>query len=191
MQFILLFSRQGKLRLQKWFSSQTEKSKKKITRELIASILSRKAKMSSFLEWKDLKVVYKRYASLYFCCAMDESDNELLTLETIHRYVELLDKYFGSVCELDIIFNFEKAYFIFDEFILAGEIQETSKKAVLKAINDQDVIQEVRLVSPSLSSHSRLVACFRRNWKKSAVSWKISVWRRIKIVPSSRFLSAA
>ena len=26
----------------------------------------------------------------------------------IHRYVELLDKYFGSVCELDIIFNFEK-----------------------------------------------------------------------------------
>ncbi len=48
-----------------------------------------------------------------------------------------------QVCELDIIFNFEKAYFIFDEFILGGEIQETSKKSVLKAINDQDVIQEV------------------------------------------------
>jgi hypothetical protein len=26
---------------------------------------------------------------------------------------------------------------------LGGEIQETSKKAVLKAVNDQDVIQEV------------------------------------------------
>lgn len=49
------------------------------------------------------------------------------------------------MCELDIIFNFEKAYFIFDEFILGGEIQETSKKTVLKAINDQDVIQEVRI----------------------------------------------
>jgi hypothetical protein len=49
------------------------------------------------------------------------------------------------VCELDIIFNFEKAYFIFDEFILGGEIQETSKKCVLKAINDQDVIQEVKI----------------------------------------------
>ena len=44
-------------------------------------------------------------------------------LELIHRYVEVLDKYFGSVCELDIIFNFEKAYFILDELILAGEIQ--------------------------------------------------------------------
>lgn len=38
-----------------------------------------------------------RYASLYFCCAIEGADNELLTLELIHRYVELLDKYFGSV----------------------------------------------------------------------------------------------
>lgn len=48
-----------------------------------------------------------------------------------------------QVCELDIIFNFEKAYFILDEFLLAGEIQETSKKQVLKAIAAQDLIQEV------------------------------------------------
>lgn len=38
-----------------------------------------------------------RYASLYFCCAIENDDNELITLEIIHRYVELLDKYFGSV----------------------------------------------------------------------------------------------
>lgn len=79
---------------------------------------------------------------MYFCCAIDQSDNELLCLEVIHRYVELLDKYFGSVCELDIIFNFEKAYFILDEFLLAGEVQETSKKQVLKAISAQDLLQE-------------------------------------------------
>lgn len=28
---------------------------------------------------------------------MELQDNELITLEIIHRYVELLDKYFGSV----------------------------------------------------------------------------------------------
>ncbi|CAG0924862.1 unnamed protein product [Notodromas monacha] len=71
-----------------------------------------------------------------------EDDNELLTLEIIHRYVELLDKYFGSVCELDIIFNFEKAYFILDELLVGGEIQETSKKSVLKAIAAEDMLQE-------------------------------------------------
>jgi len=127
-EFLLLFSRQGKLRLQKWYTAYAPSTQKKICRELITTILARKPKMSSFIEWKDTKVVYKRYASLYFACAIEPNDNELICLEIIHRYVELLDKYFGSVCELDIIFNFEKAYFILDELLIGGEIQETSKK---------------------------------------------------------------
>ncbi|XP_046763944.1 AP-1 complex subunit sigma-2 isoform X1 [Gallus gallus] len=147
MQFMLLFSRQGKLRLQKWYVPLSDKEKKKITRELVQTVLARKPKMCSFLEWRDLKIVYKRYASLYFCCAIEDQDNELITLEIIHRYVELLDKYFGSVCELDIIFNFEKAYFILDEFLLGGEVQETSKKNVLKAIEQADLLQESQMSS--------------------------------------------
>ncbi|XP_031672890.1 AP-1 complex subunit sigma-2-like [Oncorhynchus kisutch] len=147
MQFMLLFSRQGKLRLQKWYVPLSDKEKKKITRELVQTVLARKPKMCSFLEWRDLKVVYKRYASLYFCCAIENQDNELITLEIIHRYVELLDKYFGSVCELDIIFNFEKAYFILDEFLLGGEAQDTSKKNVLKAIEQADLLQEVKYLT--------------------------------------------
>ncbi|KTG38103.1 hypothetical protein cypCar_00004200 [Cyprinus carpio] len=142
MQFMLLFSRQGKLRLQKWYVPLSDTQKKKISREVIQMVLARKPKMCSFLEWRDMKIVYKRYASLYFCCAVEDQENELITLEIIHRYVELLDKYFGSVCELDIIFNFEKAYYILDEFILGGEAQETSKKNVLKAIEQADMLQE-------------------------------------------------
>ena len=44
---------------------------------------------------------FSRYASLYFCAAIEQTDNELVTLEVIHRYVELLDKYFGSVSAFD------------------------------------------------------------------------------------------
>lgn len=51
--------------------------------------------------------------------------------------------FLNQVCELDIIFNFEKAYFILDELLLGGEVQETSKKNVLKAIAAQDLLQEV------------------------------------------------
>lgn len=43
-----------------------------------------------------------RYASLYFCAAIEQDDNELITLEIIHRYVELLDKYFGSVSSITV-----------------------------------------------------------------------------------------
>lgn len=46
-----------------------------------------------------------RYASLYFCCAVEDQDNELITLEIIHRYVELLDKYFGSVSPINVPFG--------------------------------------------------------------------------------------
>ena len=90
---MLLFSRQGKLRLQKWYSPAYHgKAQKKIAKDLISLVLARKPKMSSFLEWSDKKVVYKRYASLFFAVAVEPEDNELITLEIIHRYVELLDK---------------------------------------------------------------------------------------------------
>ena len=53
-----------------------------------------------------------RYASLFFIAGIDLDDNELISLEIIHRYVEVLDKWFMNVCELDIIFNFPQAYAI-------------------------------------------------------------------------------
>jgi len=139
---MLLFSRQGKVRLQKWFEAYPEKVKKKICHDVMNKVLARKPKVSSVVDYKDMKIVYKRYVSLYFCCAIDDNENELITLEIIQRYVELLDKYFGSVCELDIIFNFERAYFMLDEFVLGGHVCETSKKAVLKAVSEQDLRQE-------------------------------------------------
>ena len=148
--FILLFSRQGKIRLQKWYEAYSDKEKKKISREMTTTILARKPKMSNFLEWKNMQIVYKRYASLFFAFAISKEDNELMALEVIHRYVEVLDMYFGSVCELDIIFNFEKAYFILDELIMAGEIQDTSKKAVLKQIEFADSYQEEEIISLAL-----------------------------------------
>lgn len=59
-QYVLLFSRQGKVRLQKWYHAYTQKEKKKIQRELVAAILARRSKMCNVLEYKETKVVYKR-----------------------------------------------------------------------------------------------------------------------------------
>ena len=49
-----------------------------------------------------------RYASLFFLVVMESKDNKLITLEKIHLFVEVLDRYFGNVGKLDIIFNFHK-----------------------------------------------------------------------------------
>ncbi|KAL7186138.1 hypothetical protein ACSBR2_027983 [Camellia fascicularis] len=51
---------------------------------------------------------------------------------------------FGDVlvCELDLIFNFHKAYYILDELLIAGELQESSKKTVARLIATQDSLVE-------------------------------------------------
>ena len=93
----------------------------------------------------DTKIVYRRYASLFFIAGCSSEDNELITLEIIHRYVEQMDKYYGNVCELDIIFSFTKAYYILDELLLAGELQESSKKNVLRCIAQQDSLEDMEV----------------------------------------------
>merc|ERR1719499_2750216 len=49
-------------------------------------------------------------------------------MEMIHFFVELLDSYFGNVCELDLIFNFQKAHHIMDEMVVAGNLHKSSKR---------------------------------------------------------------
>ncbi|KAG4958238.1 hypothetical protein JHK84_035331 [Glycine max] len=154
--FVLLISRQGKVRLTKWYSPYSQKERSKVIRELSGMILSRAPKQCNFVEWRGHKVVYKRYASLYFCMCIDQDDNELEVLEIIHHFVEILDRYFGSVCELDLIFNFHKAYYILDEILIAGELQESSKKTVARLIAAQDSL--VENAKEEVSSLSNIIA---------------------------------
>lgn len=147
----MLVSRQGKVRLAKWFQTLPTKTKNKIVKDVTQLVLARRTRMCNFLEYKDTKVIYRRYASLFFITSISPGDNELITLEIIHRYVEVLDRYFGNVCELDLIFNFQKAYAVLDELIIAGEIQESSKKTVLKIVAQSDAIEEAEVAEDSLA----------------------------------------
>lgn len=142
---LILLSRQGKVRLAKWFTTLSPKEKAKIVKDVSQLVLPRRTRMCNFLEYKDTKIVYRRYASLFFIAGCDADDNELITLEIIHRYVEQMDKYYGNVSELDIIFSFTKAYYVLDELLLAGELQESSKKNVLRCIGQQDSLEDMEV----------------------------------------------
>lgn len=110
------------------------------------AVINRSSKLSNCYEFQNYKVIYKRYASLYFICLCDLDDNELIILEFIHHFVECLDKYFGNVCELDIIFNFHKAYFIFEELIMSGYIQESSKSYLY----NYNILKDKKAIKKSL-----------------------------------------
>lgn len=85
-------------------------------------------------QFRNFKIIYRRYAGLYFCICVDVNDNNLAYLEAIHNFVEVLNEYFHNVCELDLVFNFYKVYTVVDEMFLAGEIRETSQTKVLKQL---------------------------------------------------------
>ena len=69
-------------------------------------------------QFRNFKIVYRRYAGLYFCICVDVSDNNLMYLEAIHNFVEVLNEYFHNVCELDLVFNFYKVWFDINNTII-------------------------------------------------------------------------
>lgn len=212
LQFILLQNRQGKTRLSKYYRPYTDEERLKIETEVHRIVTTRDAKFTNFVEFRSYKLIYRRYAGLFFTLAVDVHDNELLYFESIHLFVELLDQFFGNVCELDLVFNFNKVraprpparrrrprrderrwrpprtsdprarvpsapprcilaapfpqplrvprlqlsrkwcvcraarrtpqvYMILDEFFLAGEVQETSKQAILHRVQELDKLE--------------------------------------------------
>jgi len=133
--FILVQNRQGKTRLSRWFDPYDDDEKVKIRGEVHRVIAPRDSKyQSNFVEFRNYKLVYRRYAGLFFSICVDANDNELAYLEAIHLFVEVLDSFFGNVCELDLLFNFHKVYCVLDEVFLAGEIEETSKQVILSRL---------------------------------------------------------
>ena len=100
---------------------------------------------SNFVEFRSLKIVYRRYAGLFFCVCVDANDNELAYLEAIHFFVEVLDSFFGNVCELDLVFNFYK---VSEESIPRAENEESR-------ISFGEVIEERETVANRLLGRTR------------------------------------
>ena len=113
--FILLVNKQGQTRLASYNEIVPLEERRQIEGEIVRKCLTRSDKQCSFVEHRGAKVIYRRYASLYFLVGVDEHENELAMYEFIHCAVETLDRHFGNVCELDIMFHLEKAHYVLDE----------------------------------------------------------------------------
>eukprot|EP01121_Diplochlamys_sp_Union-15-3_P018061 TRINITY_DN6494_c0_g1_i1.p1 TRINITY_DN6494_c0_g1~~TRINITY_DN6494_c0_g1_i1.p1 ORF type:complete len:143 (-),score=16.49 TRINITY_DN6494_c0_g1_i1:57-485(-) len=140
-QFFIVQNRQGKTRMAKWYTPFSDVEKQKLITDIFRLVTSRESKFTNFVEFREFKLVYRRYAGLFFCLCIDVDDNELASLEAIHLFVEVLDTYFSNVCELDLVFNFWKVLAILDEVFLAGEIMETSKLVIQRRMEQLDKME--------------------------------------------------
>ena len=76
---------------------------------------------------------------MYFIFGIDkEEENEMAYYILIHRFVQILDKYFENVCELDIMFNLDKVYYILEEIIQNGDVIDNNEKTILGPVHVLD-----------------------------------------------------
>jgi len=144
--FVLMVNKQGQTRLSKYYEWLPMEERVALESEIIRKCLSRSELQCSFLEYRGYKVIYRRYASLFFIVGTrpdvdvakvngENKENELGLLEFIHNLVETMDKWAGSICELDIMYQLEEVHFILDEMVMNGYIVETCKGATLRPVD--------------------------------------------------------
>ncbi|WVZ15270.1 hypothetical protein V8G54_012836 [Vigna mungo] len=154
--FVLMVNKQGQTRLAQYYEYLTLEERRALEGEIVRKCLARNEQQvpsqsyldpqfnysdpssCSFVEHRNYKIVYRRYASLFFLVGVDDDENELAILEFIHLLVETMDRHFGNVCELDIMFHLEKAHFMLEEMVMNGCIVETNKSNILTPIQLMD-----------------------------------------------------
>ncbi len=60
--YFLVQNRQGKVRLSKWWTPHTDEEQRKLANEIHRLVNSRDSKFTNFVEFRNHKIVYRRYA---------------------------------------------------------------------------------------------------------------------------------
>ena len=87
--FLFIQNKAGKTRLSKWYVPIPEERQRIIEADVHRLVTTRDKKFTNFIEYEVddsiYKIIYRRYAGLYFSLCVDTNDNELAYLEAIHH----------------------------------------------------------------------------------------------------------
>ncbi|MFH4975704.1 hypothetical protein AB6A40_002413 [Gnathostoma spinigerum] len=145
---ILVFNNHGKPRLLKFYQHYPEEEQQHIVRETFQLLSKRDDNVCNFLEGglliggSDYKLIYRHYATLYFVFCVDSSESELGILDLIQVFVEILDRCFENVCELDLIFHVDKVHHILSELVMGGMVLETNMNEILSKVQEQEKLEK-------------------------------------------------
>ena len=67
---------------------------------------------------------------------MDSAESELGVLDLIQVFVQVLDSCFENVCELDLIYHYDRVNYILDELVMSGMVLETNADSIISAVKE-------------------------------------------------------
>ena len=135
--FFIIANRHGQIRLAQYYSERPSlEERQQLENEVIRQCISRNDNMSFTFDLQIIKIVYKRYNSIYCIAGIDNDSNELEILSFFDFYFSVLNEFYGEINESSIIYNEAQSYAALNEIILDGEIVEVSKAQILKTLNE-------------------------------------------------------
>mmetsp|Transcript_31971 Transcript_31971/g.61798 ORF Transcript_31971/g.61798 Transcript_31971/m.61798 type:complete len:157 (-) Transcript_31971:108-578(-) len=139
---ILVVNNQGKARLVRFYYDVPVDRQKHILQTIYRLISTRvDENCCCFAEEESLfgpdhKIIYRHFATLYFVFVSDSAESELGILDLIQVFVQVLDSCFENVCELDLIYHFDRVNYILDEIVMSGMVLETNVDLIVQSIKE-------------------------------------------------------
>lgn len=143
---VLIINNQGKPRFARFYANISGERQQHIIRHAFEAISSRPSTWSNVIDeptrfGKNIKLVYRVFATLFFVFLVDRAENELAILDLIHVLVESLDRCYKNVCELDIVFNFTKVHQVLNEIVVGGQVLEVTPDDVHQAVQEIEKLE--------------------------------------------------
>mmetsp|Transcript_32480 Transcript_32480/g.52043 ORF Transcript_32480/g.52043 Transcript_32480/m.52043 type:complete len:192 (-) Transcript_32480:69-644(-) len=99
----------------------------------------------------DSYLAFRTYACLHFIMLVDEAENLLAIMDLIHLYVQLLEVKYMNVCEYDIVYDPQSAYYCLQELITDGLVCDIDLETLSKQMyqtQKQEIISDETHQSP-------------------------------------------
>ncbi|KAJ1726078.1 Sigma-adaptin 3A [Coemansia sp. BCRC 34490] len=162
---VMIFNQLGKPRLLKFYEELNPLEQQSIFRDIYDIISKRPDNLCKFVNGSQSvvgtghRIIYRRYATLFFVFVVDQSESELGIYDLIQVFVEALDRSFENVSELDVIFNFDQVHYILSEIVTAGMVSEVNLTEITRAVNEAK-----KLAKPPNESGRLGLGSFRRGF---------------------------
>jgi AP-3 complex subunit sigma len=143
---VFIINDHGKARLIRFYDETSSDVQQRMIKCIHALISARDDNSSCCFVFDELpgelfrpnqdRIIYRHFASLYFVIVADSCESELGILDLLQVFVHVLDQCFENICELDIVYHYDRVNYVLDEIIMAGMALETNADVILHTIAD-------------------------------------------------------